>query len=1105
MQAKVRGDGKYHLRRLNTSLSEDIANTLFNHGLEALLSTDNQMGLAEQGTDLNLVANKVHDASLAGDIDFTGAMGVYLREIFFHIPFLIANHLNSEGRYEEAQRWYQFIFDPTSSETIQGLPAGLSDEERRRRELDRNWRYREFRGLTLDSFRDQLTDDSAIEEYRRNPFNPHAIARLRISAYQKAIVMKYVDNLLDWGDELFVRAFALLNPEYLREASLKYTMAQEILGDRPALLGDCGEGKLTPKVFPKIKEALDDGSAFLMEMESIFARRYRLGHKAIAHGSLVPIARDHATEAMSLSYAKSAGPALPFGVARGKKDSIPTLIAKASTKTQAAAARFTQADAIVFKGKAASKDVTMSSAFAGFLEPEKKWIPEWGIAFVTEVSPIFCIPGNERMLAYWDRVADRLHKLRNCMDIEGVPRQLPLFAPPIDPGLLVGGRAAGLSLDDILAAAAGSLPPYRFRYLVDKARGYAATVQGFGAALLAALEKRDAEALAKLRNTHQKNILRLTTEVRRNELKAAEESVEIVRRKQAAAQYRIEYYGGLLASGLSVWEIAQYASRVTASVIKGVETIFNTAASISLLIPEVGSPFAMKYGGKQIGDSTLSWAKVIGVTAGLAELAGTVAGIQGGFDRREQGWEHQKKLAENDLDTIEKEFAVAGLRKSIANRGLELHEKAKDQHDEIMDFFRDKFSNLGLYTHLSRTLQRLHREAYNNALEMARLAEQAYRFERPGDTGTFVGGEWDASRSGLLAGERLLLGLQNMEKRFIETNDRQAEINQSFSLAQIAPQALIDLKESGQSEFSLPEFYFDLFYPGQYYRRIRAVRLTIPSITGPYTNISGKLILLRSHIRRDAALGAAKLLEVPLNRTNTVAMSTAQGDAGVFELSFRDERYMPFEGAGAVSEWRLQLPSNFRPFDYQSINDVILNISYTAEEDEILRQRVEEQNAALEGSLTHFLSNNTLTRVFSLRQEFSNAFNRLMQSAVGTPVTIDFTERHFPLFLQGKTVVAAGANVVLAVTDRSNPVGTVSLAVNGTAANGFSNPTDPPVPGDSFGGLPAKTLGGAFAAGLTAQHTLIVNDAGSLAAGGAGMSFDQEMLQDILLVIDYRL
>jgi hypothetical protein len=454
---------------------------------------------------------------------------------------------------------------------------------------------------------------------------------------------------------------------------------------------------------------------------------------------------------------------------------------------------------------------------------------------------------------------------------------------------------------------------------------------------------------------------------------------------------------------------------------------------------------------------------------------------------------------------IEKELAVAELRKTIATRSLELHDKAKEQHDEIMEFFAEKFSNLGLYTHLSRSLQRLHREAYNNALAIARLAEQAYRFERPGDTSFFVGGEWDASRSGLLAGERLLMALHNMDKRFIETNTRQAEINQSFSLAQIAPQAIIDLKETGRCEFAVPEFYFDMFYPGQYRRRVRAVRLTIPCITGPYTNISAKLTLLKSYVRKDATLGATNLFEVPTTGTSAISTSTGQGDAGVFELSFRDEKYMPFEGAGAVSEWRLELPSHFRPFDYYSINDILLNLSYTAEEDGVMRQQVESRNAAVEGALLNYLSSNSVTRVFSLRQEFSNAYNRLVESAAGTPVTIEIGDRHFPLFLQEQALTVAKATMVLAVKDR-NPVGNFAMTVNGTAVNGFSNPTNPAAPGDVFGGLPTKSLGGAFVAGLKRQHAVVINAAGNLAAAaGAGPLLDQDKIRDIVLVVEYHL
>jgi hypothetical protein len=49
----------------------------------------------------------------------------------------------------------------------------------------------------------------------------------------------------------------------------------------------------------------------------------------------------------------------------------------------------------------------------------------------------FSLPANEKMLTYWDTDADRLFKIRNSMNIDGIERQLALFDPPIDPGLLV--------------------------------------------------------------------------------------------------------------------------------------------------------------------------------------------------------------------------------------------------------------------------------------------------------------------------------------------------------------------------------------------------------------------------------------------------------------------------------------------------------------------------------------------------------------------------------------------------------------------------------------------------------------------------------------------
>lgn len=45
-----------------------------------------------------------------------------------------------------------------------------------------------------------------------------------------------------------------------------------------------------------------------------------------------------------------------------------------------------------------------------------------------------------------------------------------------------------------------------------------------------------------------------------------------------------------------------------------------------------------------------------------------------------------------------------------------------------------------------------------------------------------------------------------------------------------------------------------------------------------------------------------------------IATSSSQNDNGMFEMNFRDERYLPFEGSGVISDWSLELfhdlPSN---------------------------------------------------------------------------------------------------------------------------------------------------------------------------------------------------
>src|SRR5439155_10250962 len=194
------------------------------------------------------------------------------------------------------------------------------------------------------------------------------------------------------------------------------------------------------------------------------------------------------------------------------------------------------------------------------------------------------------------------------------------------------------------------------------------------------------------------------------------------------------------------------------------------------------------------------------------------------------------------------------------------------------------------------------------------------------------------------------------------------------------------------------ELFFDLAYPGHYRRRIKAVRLSLPCVVGPYANASATLKLLSSELRLEPT---SSPVPVPPRHSVSIAASSGQNDGGVFEFNFRDDRYLPFEGSGAASTWQLSLPKAFRPFDYGTISDVVLRISYTAEEDETLRTQIDDALATAASSLRQRLQNDGLPLLLSLRRDLPDAWRSLVTTPAGSDVEVKIDERHLPMILTG--------------------------------------------------------------------------------------------------------
>jgi len=137
------------------------------------------------------------------------------------------------------------------------------------------------------------------------------------------------------------------------------------------------------------------------------------------------------------------------------------------------------------------------------------------------------------------------------MNIEGVVRQLPLFDPPIDPGMLVKAVAAGIDIGSIINNINQPVSTIRSPLLLQKAQEICSEVKALGNALLSALEKGDAEHLSLLRQQHEINILNLVKDIKFLQWKESEAATESLLGSRSTAFERFRHYKLILGSSES--------------------------------------------------------------------------------------------------------------------------------------------------------------------------------------------------------------------------------------------------------------------------------------------------------------------------------------------------------------------------------------------------------------------------------------------------------------------------------------------------------------------------------------------------------------------------
>jgi hypothetical protein len=534
----------------------------------------------------------------------------------------------------------------------------------------------------------------------------------------------------------------------------------------------------------------------------------------------------------------------------------------------------------------------------------------------------------------------------------------------------------------------GGCFPYRFTTLVGKATELAGEVRALGASLLSAYEKGDAEHLAALRAAQERQLLELGLAAHQMAWRDADWQVQALGKTKEAALARIRYYQNLIAGsliageeGFRSWTLASMGSRLAGNALEGIAQGIGGSPDFWIGVAGImGSPLQFNQipAGQKLAAGFATGARIMQSVADIASTSANLSLTNSGWDRREAEWRHQVTVISIEIEQIERQILGAERRRAQALRELNIAQRQIEHSAETQHFLRDKFTSHDLYLYLQRETAALYYRAYELARCAAERAEHAFNLERGHTTRSFLPvDEWQNLRAGLLAGERLAVGLRQMEKAYLDENCREYELTKHVSLRLHFPEQFLRLQAGGTAEVNVPEWMFDLDYPGHYMRRIKNVSLTIPCVVGPYTGVHCRLTLLSSSTRVDPRLGRAAIecchescdcgegdcgcgcqsaaagrpccccadddsgyeatpsdarVVRTYAATEAIATSSGQSDSGLFEVNFRDERYLPFELAGAVSRWRIDLPPETNYFDLASLSDVVLHVNYTARE-----------------------------------------------------------------------------------------------------------------------------------------------------------------------------
>jgi hypothetical protein len=629
----------------------------------------------------------------------------------------------------------------------------------------------------------------------------------------------------------------------------------------------------------------------------------------------------------------------------------------------------------------------------------------------------------------------------------------------------VQAQAAGVDIGSVISDLQAPRPGYRFAPLYGQALEFCGAVREYGGKLLAALERSDGEALSLLLANQQLQLSADADQIMQAKVDEAQKQIDALEQALALAQAKFDD------ADTHPWAneaeaISLTIKSVLAAAKLGVAIGYGIAGGLHLL-PNFalgvagfgGSPAAEgSEGGENAGEAAKNAAKAGEVLADALDKGAEIAKTVGEYVERADDNKEKAKEAAIEKQKTQAEIAAAQIRLAIAQQEQANHQAQADRLQQQIDFLTSgKFTNQDLYDWMVGVLADTYFQSYRLAYRLCQQVERCYRYELGLTESSFIRfGYWDSLKKGLLAGDTLSHDLRRLQASYVEQNARRFETSRFVSLAALDPQALLKLLETGACTFDLPEALYDGDYPGHYQRRLVRVSVTVvyPE-PDRFDNVKGTLTLTKNSVRMTNDLGAGYPRQAGADPRfadqygavpQRIVLGNGQDDPGLFLTSIDenlgDPRYLPFEGAGAISSWQLELPAETNDIDLASVADVVLHLYYTSlDGGDSFKQAVEADNAAN--------APNAGALLLSARGDFPAAsWNGFLAGPGGggdQELTLNVSAAKFPRWTRGKTITVTGLTVFATSQHAGNfvlaplaplPVATVNL----TTVAGASEP-----------------------------------------------------------------